>query len=109
VVQNFVKKRHTPGVSSDNGKVGGAVLRARAAREENELTVRKLDANVSRELSRIGQTTLRKSLLAKDHLHPHRRCGESARTVRENVATGLISPLEYRVSQTAFLKPKAAC
>src|SRR5438093_699172 len=38
----------------DNGKVGGAVLRARAAREENELTCRKLESNVSRELSRIG-------------------------------------------------------
>src|SRR4030095_2258329 len=38
----------------DNGKVGGAVLRARAAREENELTCRKLESNVSRELSRIA-------------------------------------------------------
>src|SRR6266436_8422681 len=38
----------------DNGKVGGAVLRAQAAREENELTCRKLEANVSRELSRIA-------------------------------------------------------
>src|SRR5881398_491550 len=38
----------------DNGKVGGAVLKARAAREENELTCRKLEANVSRELSRIA-------------------------------------------------------
>src|SRR5438552_17093367 len=38
----------------DNGKVGGAVLKARAAREENELTCKKLEANVSRELSRIA-------------------------------------------------------
>ena len=38
----------------DNGKVGGAVLRARAAKEENELTCRKLESNVSRELSRIA-------------------------------------------------------
>src|SRR5262249_62365470 len=38
----------------DNGKVGGAVLKARAAREENELTCRKLEANVSRELPRIA-------------------------------------------------------
>src|SRR5436309_11790587 len=38
----------------DNGKVGGAVLQARAARETNELTCRKLEANVSRELSRIA-------------------------------------------------------
>src|SRR5206468_1616094 len=38
----------------DNGQVGGAVLRARAARETNELTCKKLEANVSRELSRIA-------------------------------------------------------
>src|SRR5436190_1653360 len=38
----------------DNGKVGGAVLRARAAREEKELTCRKLESNVSRELPRIA-------------------------------------------------------
>src|SRR5438309_2813507 len=38
----------------DNGKVGGAVLKARAARETNELTCRKLETNVSRELSRIA-------------------------------------------------------
>src|SRR5881398_4037887 len=39
---------------ADNGKVGGAVLRARAAREMNELTCRKLEANVSRELPRTA-------------------------------------------------------
>jgi outer membrane protein TolC len=91
----------------DNGKVGGAVLRAKAAREENELTCRKLESNVSRELSRIAndvqaiaarQTSLASASAAAE---------ESARTVRENVATGLISPLEYRVSQTAFLKTKS--
>src|SRR5262245_51697003 len=38
----------------DNGKVGGAVLRARAAREENELTCRNLEGNVTGELQRIA-------------------------------------------------------
>src|SRR5439155_22203207 len=38
----------------DNGKVGGAALRARATREANELTCRKLEANVRRELFAIG-------------------------------------------------------
>src|SRR5947208_2850909 len=32
---------------------------------------------------------------------------ESAQTVRENVATGLASLLEYRVTQTGFLKTKS--
>src|SRR5437764_12366559 len=37
----------------DNGKVGGAVLRARKAREINEIELHKLEANVGRELLRI--------------------------------------------------------
>jgi outer membrane protein TolC len=91
----------------DNGQVGGAVLKARAEREENELTCRKLEANVSRELSRIvndlqgidaRETSLATASAAAE---------ESARTVRENVANGLVSQLEYRVSQTAFLKTRS--
>jgi outer membrane protein TolC len=91
----------------DNGKVGGAVLRARAAREENELTCRKLESNVSRELSRIANNVQAIAAREKSLASASSAAEESARTVRENVATGLISPLEYRVSQTAFLKTKS--
>jgi outer membrane protein TolC len=91
----------------DNGKVGGAVLRARAAREENELTCRKLESNVSRELSRIANDVLAIAASEKSLASASSAAEESARTVRENVATGLISPLEYRMSQTAFLKTKS--
>lgn len=91
----------------DNGKVGGAVLRARAAREENELTCRKLESNVSRELSRIANDVQAIAAREKSLASASAAAEESARTVRENVATGLISPLEYRVSQTAFLKTRS--
>lgn len=91
----------------DNGKVGGAVLRARAAREENELTCRKLESNVSRELARIANDVQAIAAREKSLASASAAAEESARTVRENVATGLISPLEYRVSQTAFLKTKS--
>src|SRR5712671_7564597 len=91
----------------DNGKVGGAVLRARAAREENELTCRKLESNVSRELSRIGNNIQAIAAREKSLASASAAAEESAHTVRENVATGLISPLEYRLSQTAFLKTKS--
>src|SRR5438067_9065453 len=91
----------------DNGKVGGAVLRARAAREENELTCRKLESNVSRELSRIANDVQGIVAREKSLASASAAAEESARTVRENVATGLISPLEYRVSQTAFLRTKS--
>src|SRR5438876_2031746 len=91
----------------DNGQVGGAVLRARAARETNELTCKKLEANVSRELSRIandlsGIEARERSLSAASVA-----AEESARTVRENIASGLASPLEYRVTENAFLKTRS--
>ncbi|MGC1323296.1 MAG: TolC family protein [Candidatus Udaeobacter sp.] len=91
----------------DNGKIGGAVLRARAAREENELTCRKLESNVSRELSRIANDVQAIAARQKSLASASAAAEESARTVRENVATGLISPLEYRMSQTAFLTTKS--
>jgi outer membrane protein TolC len=91
----------------DNGKVGGAVMRAKAAREENELTCRKLESNVSRELSRIANDVQAIAAREKSLASASAAAEESARTVRENVATGLISPLEYRVSQTAFLKTRS--
>jgi len=91
----------------DNGKVGGAVLKARAAREENELTCRKLESNVSRELSRIADDIETSAAREKSLASASAAAEESAHTVRENVATGLASPLEYRVTQSAFLKTKS--
>src|SRR5437867_1339661 len=91
----------------DNGHVGGAVLRARAARETNELTCKKLEANVSRELSRIANDLrgieARESSLSAASVAAE----EGARTVRENVASGLASPFEYRVTENAFLKTRS--
>jgi outer membrane protein TolC len=91
----------------DNGKVGGAVLKAGATREMNELTCRKLEANVSRELCRIandlkGIDARERSLSAASVA-----AEESTNAVRENVATGLASPLDYRVSQNAFLTTRS--
>src|SRR5215510_8404925 len=91
----------------DNGKVGGAVLRARAAREENELTCRKLESNVSRELARIANDIQAIAAREGSLASATAAAEESARTVGENVATGLASPLEYRVTQTGFLKTKS--
>jgi outer membrane protein TolC len=91
----------------DNGKVGGAVLQARAAREMNELTCRKLEVNIRRELSHIANDLnaihARETSLAA----ASESAEESARTVRENVASGLVSPLEYRFSQNAFLTTRS--
>src|SRR5262249_27397727 len=67
----------------DNGKVGGAVLKARAAREENELTCRKLESNVSRELSRIANDIDTIAAREKSLASASAAAEESAQTVRE--------------------------
>ena len=92
---------------ADNGKVGGAVLRGRAAREMNELTCRRLEANVSLELSRIANDLKAIDGRERSLSAASESAEEGARVVRENVASGLASPLEYRFSQNAFLTTRS--
>jgi outer membrane protein len=91
----------------DNGKVGGAVLKARSAREINELTCRKLEMNIPRELSRIANDLKITEVREKSLSSATVAAEESARAVQENVASGLASPLEYRVTQNFFLETKS--
>jgi outer membrane protein TolC len=91
----------------DNGKVGGAVLRASSAREINELTCRKLEANIPRELSRIANNLKTTEVREKSLASSTAAAEESARAVQQNLASGLASPLEYRVTQNAFLETKS--
>jgi outer membrane protein TolC len=91
----------------DNGKVGGAVLRARSAREINELTCRKLETNIPRELSRIANDLKTTEVREKSLASATASAEESARAAQENLASGLASPLEYRVTQNFFLETKS--
>jgi outer membrane protein TolC len=91
----------------DNGQVGGAVLKARSAREINELTCRKLEANIPRELSRIANDLKTTDVREESLVSATTAAEESARTVQQNLASGLASPLEYRVTQNAFLETKS--
>src|SRR5205809_2382069 len=91
----------------DNGKVGGAVLRARSAREINELTCRKLEANIPRDLSHIANYLKATEVRERSLASAATAAEESARAVQENAASGLASPLEYRVTQNAFLETKS--
>jgi outer membrane protein TolC len=79
----------------DNGKVGGAVLRARSAREINELTCRKLEGNIPRDLSHIANYLKTTELREKSLVSAATAAEESAHAVQENLASGLASPLEY--------------
>jgi outer membrane protein TolC len=91
----------------DNGKVGGAVLRASSVREINELTCRKLEANIPRELSRIANDLKTTEVREKSLASATAAAEESARSIQQNLASGLASPLEYRVTQNAFLETKS--
>jgi outer membrane protein len=91
----------------DNGKVGGAVLKARSVREINELTCQKLEANIPRELSRIANGLKTTDVREESLVSATAAAEESARAVQQNLAGGLVSPLEYRVTQNAFLETKS--
>lgn len=91
----------------DNGKVGGAVLRQRKAREINEIELRKLETNVGRELSRIhsdltGIAERRSSLAAGSD-----NAEQTASAVQQNLGSGLASQLEYRLAEGSFLKTQS--
>lgn len=91
----------------DNGKVGGAVLKARSAREINELTCRKLEADIPRELSRIADWLNATEDRERSVAGASEGAAESARVVQQNVASGLVSPLEYRITQNEFLQSRS--
>ena len=88
----------------DNGKVGGALLKQRKAREINEVELQKLETSVGRELARI-----RNDLLGIAAKHNALATGtESARqtatAVQQNLGSGLSSQLEYRLAEGSYLK-----
>jgi len=87
----------------DNGKVGGAVLRGRSAREINELACHKLEADIPRDLSHIANYLKTTEVRERSLATASAAAEESARVVQQNLASGLASPLEYRFSQNAFL------
>jgi outer membrane protein TolC len=90
----------------DNGKVIGAVRRQRAAREANELTCRKLEANLGRELSRIRNELSAIEAQQKSFTEAMTAAEQSANTVAQNLAGGLASQLEYRLSQNGLLQTR---
>ena len=69
--------------------------------------MQELEANVSRELSRIANDMQAIAVRERSLVSATAAAEESARTVRENVATGLASQFEYRVTQNGFLKTKS--
>ena len=91
----------------DNGKVGGAVLRARTAKEINEIELKKLEANVGQQLSRIRNQL---NGIAERHnalISGATNAEQAATAVQQNLGSGLASQLEYRLAESSFLKTQS--
>jgi outer membrane protein TolC len=91
----------------DNGKVTGPAIRQRATREMNEITCRRLEANVGRELSRIQDQLSAIEARQKSFADATAAAEQSATVVGRNLAGGLASQLEYRLTQNGLLQTKS--
>jgi outer membrane protein TolC len=88
----------------DNGKVGGAVLKARKVREINEIELQKLEASVGRDLSRIRNELAGISARHKSFAAGTDTAEQTAAAVQQNLGSGLASQLEYRLAEGSSLK-----
>jgi outer membrane protein TolC len=92
----------------DNGKVCGAVMKQREAREINEVELRKLEADVPRELSRI-QNNLKAIATKQSALKDATAAAEqNATIVQQNLASGVVSQFEFRQVESTLLETKSA-
>jgi outer membrane protein TolC len=66
-----------------------------------------LEANIPRELSRIADWLKATEERERSLAGASDAAEESARAVQQNLASGLASPLEYRVTQNFFLETKS--
>ena len=91
----------------DNGKVGGAVLKATKVREINELELKKLEAGVGQQLSRIHNDLAGIAQRQKALSSGTNNAEQAAVAVQQNLGSGLASQLEYRVAESSFLKTQS--
>jgi outer membrane protein TolC len=92
----------------DNGKVYGAVMKQREVREINEVELKKLEADVPRELSRI-QNNLKAIATKQNALKDATTAAEQdATVVQQNLASGVASQFEFRQVESTLLETKSA-
>ena len=91
----------------DSGKTTGAVREARATREINETALQKLETNVSRELMRIHNDLVAVEARHNSLASAESAAEESTHTVEQNLAGGLASQLEYRLTQNGYLETRS--
>lgn len=87
----------------DNGEVGGAVARQRAARETNELQLHKLEANLPRELARLQNNLLAINARYRSLFQAADLAERNVASVQENRGQGLASVLDFRSAESSLL------
>jgi outer membrane protein TolC len=92
----------------DNGRVGGRVMRARAVREMNEISLRQLEANVALELRRIGNNLRAIEQRWKSLSAAIASAEQNVNVVERTLAEGLSSQLEFRNAESSFLETRSA-
>jgi outer membrane protein TolC len=88
----------------DNGRVTGAVIKARKAREINEVQLHKLEASVGRQLSQIRNDLSGIEARYQSFAAGTSTAEQTAAAVQENLGSGLASHLEYRLAEGSSLK-----
>src|SRR5262249_23686222 len=91
----------------DNGKVGGAVLKARKAREINEVELHKLEASVGRQLSQIQNDLKGSEARYQSFAAGTSNAEQTATGIQQNLGSGLSSQLEYRLAEGSSLKARS--
>jgi outer membrane protein TolC len=92
----------------DNGRVAGQVMRARAIREMNEVSLRQLEANVALELKRISNNLAATERRWKSLSGAIAGAEQNVHIVERTLAEGLSSQLEFRNAESSFLETKGA-
>jgi outer membrane protein TolC len=92
----------------DNGQTYGAVKRQGQIREINELELRKLEADVPRELSRIRNNLEAIATKERELAAATLAAEQNATTVQQNLAGGVASQLEFRLIENTLLETKSA-
>ena len=91
----------------DNGKVTGAVMKQSAARDINQLTCQKLETNVRAELARIYNELKAIDARQESLSTGSNAAQESVELVTQNLANGVASQLEHRMSQNGLLETRS--
>jgi outer membrane protein TolC len=92
----------------DNGQVAGRVAGQRAIREMNEISLRRIEANVPRELKRIYNNLQALEGRWKSLSAAVAAAERNVVLVQQNLEEGLSSQLEFRTAETSFLETKSA-